>query len=424
MTNTLTSTSTPNAAQQPSTVDVRKLAQELLQRAPEQLIDLVAQQAQRIIEQQQQINALNQQLSQLQERLDKLERQSKRGAAPFAIDQDKRKTDRKRSGRKGGHKGQYRQRPDDTEIDQYIEVPLTHCPDCGGLLCEHTKQTVEQTIIESPPIKPQLIRLTTYQNYCSHCDKVVDSRHPLKVSHASGAAGTHLGPRALAIGALLNKGLGITMRKSCQVMKQLLGLELSGGGLSQALDRIAQRVEPDYQTLLEQLHDSPVLYTDETSWWVGGPGYSLWVLTNEEGTYYRVVSSRSKVNAYDLIGDYEGVLVSDCLNIYDELTTEQHKCYAHHLKAISRALKNPAAKGSVYLLELRALLHGAMALKAVHTQLPQDQVRQMRQSLESNAERLLLHPRGDPVDAQVQQEEKVRQRLFKQRDHLFGSVSV
>ena len=132
-----------------------------------------------------------------------------------------------------------------------------------------------------------------------------------------------------------------------------------------------------------------------------------------------MVCSRSKATAYDLIGDYEGVLVSDCLNIYDELTSEQHKCYAHHLKAISQALTSPVAHGSWYLLEVRALLHGAMALKAIQAQLPKEQVQQMRQSLESNAERLLRHPRGDPSDGKTQQEEKVRQRLFKQRDHLF-----
>ena len=158
---------------------------------------------------------------------------------PFAIDDDKRKKDRKRSGHKGGHKGQYRQRPDDSEIDQHLEVPLPHCPDWGEPLSQHSEQTIEQTLLEIPPIKPQLIRLTTYRNH-------------------------FVALRAVAIVAWLNKGLGLPMRKSCQVMKQVLGLKLSAGGLSQALDGMAQRVEPDYHTLLEQLHDSPVFYTDET----------------------------------------------------------------------------------------------------------------------------------------------------------------
>jgi transposase len=108
----------------------------------------------------------------------------------------------------------------------------------------------------------------------------------------------------------------------------------------------------------------PVLHTDETSWWVGRCGFSLWVLTNQAGTCYRVVPARSRAEAEALLGDYQGVLVSDCLNIYDELTPRQHKCYAHHLKEIGKALQDPKVRASPYLRELRALLAGAMALRS------------------------------------------------------------
>ena len=65
MVNTLTTPAKPDATLQPSAVDVRKLAEGLLQRMPEQLIDLVVQQAQRIAEQQQQLIALKQQVCRL-----------------------------------------------------------------------------------------------------------------------------------------------------------------------------------------------------------------------------------------------------------------------------------------------------------------------------------------------------------------------
>ncbi len=74
--------------------------------------------------------------------------------------------------------------------------------------------------------------------------------------------------------------------------------------------------------------------------------------------------SRNRATAEAILGDtFEGVLVSDCLSIYDGIEGEQQKCYAHHLKALSTALKSEAARGSAYLLELRALLHTAMLLK-------------------------------------------------------------
>jgi hypothetical protein len=209
------------------------------------------------------------------------------------------------------------------------------------------------------------------------------------VSRACGAAATHLGPRALAVAAWLNTGLGLTMRKICAILRELLGLALSPGGLAQALARMARRLGGEDEALLASLKAEPVLHADETSWWLGRSGFSLWVLANRAGTLYRIVPSRSRAQAEALMGDYEGVLVSDCLNIYDDLTPHQHKCYAHHLKEIAKALEDPRARASSYLHELRA----AMALKAEMASLPAERVARMRQALDVNADRLLGPPR-------------------------------
>jgi transposase len=380
------------------------------------LVDLVLRQAERIA-------GLEARLAEMERRFEELERRALRGAAPFARPEGKRSPSPKRPGRKGGHEGVSRVRPPEEAVDRRIEVPLTHCPHCGDALALETDALLEQTLIEAPPVRPHVIRLVTHRNLCRGCGRQVASTHPLQVSTASGAAGTHLGPRALALAASLNQGTGLTMRKTCTVLRDLVGIGLSPGGLAQALARMAGRLAPAYDALLETVKAEPVLHTDETSWWVGRSGFSLWVLTNRAGTCYRVVSARSRAEAEALVGDYQGVLVSDCLNIYDELTPHQHKCYAHHLKEIGKALQDPKVRASPYLRELRALLSGAMALKAEMACLPPAAVARMRQALEANADRLLGLPRTEANagadTAPAPAEEKLRQRLRKQRDHLF-----
>ncbi|MEO0646313.1 MAG: IS66 family transposase [Cyanobacteria bacterium J06650_10] len=324
----------------------------------------------------------------------------------------------KKSGRKAGHPGTWRQSPPLSERDEHIEVPLSLCPDCGHNLAVGNQRAIEQTIMEAPVVVPRIVRLRTYRNHCTHCDTQVSSHHPLQVSTATGAAGKHLGPRALGLAATLNKDLKLTMRKSTQVLNQLLGLTLSPGGLSQALDRVAGQLKGDYERTLETLRASEVIHTDETGWWVGGSGYTLWVNTHKEGTYYQVVSSRKRATAEAILGkDFKGVLVSDCLSVYDGIKGEQQKCYAHHLKALSKALQSEEGSGSSYLLELRALLHTAMLLKRLQNDLPDDQRQALRQALETRFEQLLVTPR--PPDNQGQQAEKVRNRLRKQQNHLF-----
>jgi hypothetical protein len=58
------------------------------------------------------------------------------------------------------------------------------------------QRAVEQTMLEIPEVRPRVIRLRTYRTQCGHCQQTVSSTHPLQVSQATGAAGTHLGPRA------------------------------------------------------------------------------------------------------------------------------------------------------------------------------------------------------------------------------------
>ena len=74
-----------------------------------------------------------------------------------------------------------------------------------------------------------------------------------------------------------HKAKGLSLRKSCAVLRDCFGLQLSPGGLSQALDRLAAKVKPQYDAIATELRQAPALHSDETSWWVAGPGWWPWV---------------------------------------------------------------------------------------------------------------------------------------------------
>jgi transposase len=379
---------------------------------PDELIEIIVRQAVALEDLQKQIQQLQDQIRDLNDRnngltskIEALEKSAARQAAPFRIAEKHRSTAPKKPGRPPGHPGTHRSIPD--PIDQQISVPLEHCPECGTRLKD--QRPVVQYIEELPVVRPQVIQLITHEADCPHCRKAVRSVHPLQVSLAQGAAGVQLGPMALGVAAELNKKHGLTLRKTCAVLRQLFGLKLSPGGLSQALGRLAGKLGPAYENLLARLRAGPYVHSDETSWWVGGPGHWLWVFANQESTVYRVAEGRGRNILVENLGaDYAGVLVSDCLNIYDGVNLHQHKCYSHHLKAISRAMEEVP---SSYLEELRAMLKAAMALKKAALLDTADLARR-RRALEETALRLLSTPRSGL-------EEKVRMRLFKQKDHLF-----
>ncbi len=404
---------------------VHTLLEEWARTDPTRLLAIAHQQADQLTELSLLVETLTQARDQAQARvreleaqLEELQRAVARQAAPFRIPDEKRSIAPRRPGRKPGHPGFYRHIPD--HVDEHVEVPLDVCPYCNGPI--HDRQRLEQYIEELPPVRPYVLHLITWQAHCPRCDRPVRSTHPWQVSTAIGAAGVHLGPRALATAAWLNKAHGLTMRKTTTLLETLFSLRLSPGGLALALHRVGHRLQPEYRTLLAGLPQLPAVYTDETSWWIGGPNAWLRVFAAATCTVYILDDHRDRATVVEVLGrSFAGVLVSDCLNIYDHVTPLQHKCYAHHHKAIAAAMRSHPLGGQGYLQEIRTLLHAAQAVKLLPpaegsvsppaTMSPA--LSDSRQILDQEADRLLSAPRPDPY------EERVRQRLFKQRDHLF-----
>lgn len=226
-----------------------------------------------------------------------------------------------------------------------------------------------------------------------------------------------LGPRALALAALLNKRHGLTMRTTCEVLKKVLGLSITPGGLSQALDRVADKVKSEYDALIEKIRGSRAVFADETSWWVDGPGWWLWTFTTEDGTLYRVDESRGSQVVREVLGDeFAGMLVSDCLASYDPVDCRKHKCIAHHLRAIAKARDQPDTPDPSYLDRWKVFFKTVSILYALRPLLSDEDFAAKRAHLESTCKRLLDEPRTQPGDVAVQK------RLLKQWPHLLGCL--
>jgi hypothetical protein len=231
------------------------------------------------------------------------------------------------------------------------------------------------------------------------------------VSLASGAAGVQIGPRTAALATDLNKRLGIPAAKTCAVLNEHFSLKLTPGGLVQLQARLAKRLTPTYDELAALIRKSPVVNVDETSWWVGGPGYWLWVFTNPTLTFYRVDQSRGRDVVVDVLGHaYDGILGSDCLSAYEHLGCRQQKCYAHHLKAIARAADD--SPNSAFLAEAQMLLKSALAVHSLRDRIPKDAYGGLIERLEAWDDHLL----GPSIKVD---HPKIAKRLRKRKRHLF-----
>lgn len=349
----------------------------------------------------------------LQEQTEKLEREAHRQAAPFRREDKKRTPQGKSPGRGKGHPGSWRPTPEPEQITEGPVVPLEHCPHCQGPVSD--VRAVEQIIQELPVLRVQNIRLTTFTGHCDKCGRV-RSTHPMQVSTAVGAAGVQLGASLLSLAASFNKRHGVPMRRVCEILRDHLGLHLSPGGLSQAIDRIADRLVQPYEQLFKVLRASQAVHADETSWWLDGHSQWLWVFGTPRLTLYQI-GSRSHQMVCDVLGDdYRGVLVSDCLAAYDPHPGAKSKCVAHHLKAISEALEQQP--DSRFLICVKAIFKASIALHESRDKLAPEDYRERAECLERGLEKLLSRPHGSPHDV------RIANRLLKHRAHLFTFLQL
>jgi hypothetical protein len=381
-----------------------RAALEALRDQPDALIVIILQLRAQVATLEARLREFEDQQRGLRERVEAAERTAARQAAPFRRDPQQRTQVPKPPGRPIGHRGTCRPVP--SQVDAEVAIPLVACPTCGGPVTR--VRPCVQYIEELPPVRPHVTRLTTHVGHCPHCARAVRSTHPRQVSGAVGAAGVHLGPRAQALAADLHTRLGLTMRRTCEVLRTVGGLTLTPGGLAQALARLAQGLQPAYDALRGAIRAGPVVHSDETSWWVGGPAW-LWVAATPETTLYQVAQTRGRAVIAEVLGaTFEGVLVSDCLAVYDGLPVRQHKCYAHHLKA----LRQTQAEGPAPLAhQWDVVLQAAMVLKTLDV--PEAVRAEQRRRLEAWADRLVGTP---PATAH---EAAVCRRLARHRDHLF-----
>jgi transposase len=360
----------------------------------------------------QELKAENERLRRL---LEEALRTSKRQAAPFS--RQKPKAHPQKPGRKPGQKyGRRCRRPVPERIDEVLEVPLpARCPRCGGGLEEC--ETVSQFQTEIPQPRVDRIEFRIHVGRCRCCRGRVQGRHPRQTSNAIGGAASQLGPRALALATLLNKGLGLPYGKAATVLEQAFGLRVSRGGLCQAMERMAEKAEPTYQALVEQVRGSPSVTPDETGWKVGGQLWWMWVFSTAQVTVYAIQPGRGFEQAARVLGaDFAGFLVRDGWAVYRGFLHALHQsCLAHLLRRCREMILVGGKREAEFPRRIQALLQQALQLRdrRQQEQISDHGVAVARGRLEARLDRSLQHR------YRALRNRRLANHLLRERDALF-----
>src|ERR1700680_2797879 len=232
---------------------------------------------QRIQELERENEALREQLRKKQTELEEADaeierlRQELRSAQRASRQSDskrKKKEKPKRPGRKPGQGTFTRRAAPDTHPSTpppvAVPVTVTRCPCCGGELKFERVDEVSNTDIPPQP-EPEIRRYQVEVFRCQACGQKTRGTHPDVAPDQYGATAHRVGLRVMAAAHTLHYGYGVPVRKIPPILRELTGVTVTQGALTQdALRRSEAEVGVEYQALRAGVCQQPTVNTDDT----------------------------------------------------------------------------------------------------------------------------------------------------------------
>ena len=221
---------------------------------------------------------------------------------------------RDRKGRKG-HRQQF--------MPPTQTVPVNPGPcSCGCRTFKNLQPYYTHQHIELPEIVMTVIHFILYKGKCTACGKTRKGYVPAEYS-------TGFGPRFSALVAEIG-GIDGNSRETIQSFcSSVLGVKISLGAVQKIIDRASAAIKPHYEAIRDRARSVRVNHLDETTWKSSGKLHWLWVMANTVVAFFMVHRNRSRAAFEELIGAWEGILVSDGYRLYQNWVNLRQSCLAH-----------------------------------------------------------------------------------------------
>lgn len=221
------------------------------------------------------------------------------------------------------------------KIDKKIKIKCPKkCRKCGRKL---EIETYTRIVYEIPKFKVIVIEVTEEEGYCKHCDVI----H--KGTYHDVPEGSMIGYELQSFFTELKHNFAGSYERISTFFEDLTGETFSGQAINDCINRIATHLEPSYKEFEKKLSETSYANSDETSWPVNGNGWWLWLFVTANFVFLTIQNSRARKVLTNLFGEfYRGVIISDCLKIYEKFAAAFHKDWVHLLrKTHFEASKHP-----------------------------------------------------------------------------------
>ena len=388
----------------------------------EELLELLAQQAEVIGRQQTELAAReaaierrDEKIRELEEELSQFRRPAKTpetSSVPPSRGQKANRVEgwRRKLGPKRGHLGVSRMR---SEPDVVVECRPRACAGCGQTLPQTGgRRTGRSQVIEVPAFEPVVIEAWQYTVACEQCGERTAGTYPPGLEPRR-----TFGPGVEALLSYFHERHHVSHERLVEICRDVFGLAISQGGVENVLARLVERARPTYAAIRETVRGSPVIDSDETGARVDGRTQWQWVFQTPEASYHVIAPSRGGevIDAF-LAGAEPEVWGSD-LWAPQMLTpaTEHQICHSHQARDLTFASEADTGAERVWALDLRHVFGRAIRLHHEREQITPETFARRRLLIENATDRLVF----DRYVAPKTEAARLQQRYRTHRDSLY-----
>lgn len=226
------------------------------------------------------------------------------------------------------------------EPNKIIELrSIQRCPYCGCKKIyrhDHYPRLVTDLrfLKNHGGVKRWLVRYLVYRYMCTECGRTYAPKTRKRL--IQGRYGWSLAAWVI----YENIFNGLSFVKIQKNLEDIFGLSISRTTLHRFKSSGASYYRSTYKKIFNKIIQSPVVHVDETQFRLRQEAGYVWVFTNTEEVVFAYKSTREGNFIWELLENYDGVLVSDFYGAYDSLNCAQQKCLIHLIRDLNTDLYN------------------------------------------------------------------------------------
>lgn len=191
----------------------------------------------------------------------------------------------RKSGGQTGHPGHTLEMSSSPEVIKGLKS--IYCQQCGDSLPEEQMVLSTRQVVDIPPVRPVYTEYRQYGSRCPGCAHFQKAAYPEAVS-----APIQYGSQVEAYVAYLSVYQYLPYQRLCLLLKDVFGLSISEGSISNLLQRAASKASPVYEQIQAELERASYVGSDETGAKVNGKNWWIWTWQNVKNTFLKASPSR------------------------------------------------------------------------------------------------------------------------------------